>query len=274
MSFDLLISVVLYHNQKSEIEAILNSCSDSNLNLCLIFVDNAPGHTDYNFKTLPPFARYRPMLKNLGYGRAHNQVILDPQLQCKYYLIANPDVRFTAKDLEKIYAKMESESKISLLMPKIIWPDGVDQGLRKLLPQPGDLFLRRFVPGFLRSLFRGTEERYQLKNLDPAKEMWVPVLSGCFMFCRYEILNDIGGFDPRYFLYLEDVDLSRRLGERGTNIYWPEVQVVHEYQKSSYRSIRPLILHLQSAIKYFNKFGWFKDPYRRSINRKALSQKQ
>ncbi len=274
MSFDLLISVVLYHNQKSEIESLLNSCSGSKLKLCLVFVDNAPGSIDYDFQGLPSFAKYRPMPKNLGYGRAHNQVILDPQLQSKYYLIANPDVRFTAKDLEDIYVKMESEPGISLLMPKIIWPDGMDQGLRKLLPHPGDLFLRRFIPNFLRPFFKSIEERYQLKNLDPTKEMLVPALSGCFMFCRHQILKGIGGFDPRYFLYLEDVDLSRRLGERGTNMYWPEVQVVHEYQKSSYRSIKPLLLHLQSAIKYFNKFGWFIDPDRKSINQKALSQKQ
>lgn len=274
MEYDLIVSVVLFHNKKREVEALVAGCKSEELKLRLVFVDNAPGHTDYNFNELPAWAEYRPMAKNLGYGRAHNQVIMDPKLQSRYFLIANPDIRCQANDLKKIFHQMENSPEVQLLMPKIIWPNGQDQGLRKLLPQPSDLFLRRFLPGFVRRIFADREKRYQMQQFNPNKAMEVPVLSGCFMFCRGQSLRKIGGFDPRFFLYLEDVDLSRRLGKLGINLYWPEVEVVHEYQKSSYVSWRALRLHLQSAWRYFNKYGWFYDKERREINRGALSQKQ
>lgn len=274
MEYDLIVSVVLFHNKKREVEALVAGCKSEELKLRLVFVDNAPGNTDYNFNELPAWAEYRPMAKNLGYGRAHNQVIMDPMLKSRYFLIANPDIRCQANDLKKIFHQMENSPEVQLLMPKIIWPNGQDQGLRKLLPQPSDLFLRRFLPGFVRRIFADREKRYQMQQFNPNKAMEVPVLSGCFMFCRGQSLRKIGGFDPRFFLYLEDVDLSRRLGKLGINLYWPEVEVVHEYQKSSYVSWRALRLHLQSAWRYFNKYGWFYDKERREINRGALSQKQ
>ncbi len=274
MELDLCISVVLYHNSKKQIEHLSQACLGSSLAIKLVFIDNAPGYTDFDFNSLSDTIDYLPQSENQGYGRGHNRAILDPKYQAKYHLIANPDVRFTAKDLKLIYAQMESEPEISLLMPQIVWPDGSDQGLRKLLPRPSDLFVRRFLPGPLQNLYRARAEAYELKGLDSTKSMMVPVLSGCFMFCRGEILRAIGGFDPRFFLYLEDVDLSRRLGEKGKTIYWPEVQVIHEYQKSSYRSLRPLLLHSRSAWQYFNKHGWLRDPYREAQNEAALTQHQ
>ncbi|MGB0978472.1 MAG: glycosyltransferase family 2 protein [Croceimicrobium sp.] len=274
MIFDILISVVLYRNNKTELESFLNSCNGSNLKIHLVFIDNAPGQIDFDFKTLPAFAEYRPMPKNLGYGCGHNVAILDPEISASYHLIANADVRFTSIDLQKIYNKMEASPNCGLLMPQVIWPDGKDQGLRKLLPSPGDLFLRRFVPGFLRFAFKKQESSYQMQIFDSKKEMLVPALSGCFMFCRSSVLREVGGFDERFFLYLEDVDLSRRMGQKALNLYWPEVRIIHEYQKSSYRSLKPLWLHLKSAFKYFNKHGWFFDQERKAINQKAMSQKQ
>jgi hypothetical protein len=275
MKIDLCISVVLYRNTPQQVEALLAGISGAkNLSLRLIFIDNDPGSTKFDFSNLPAEVSYWPNDENLGYGRAHNLAILDPNCRANYHLIANPDVRFTAKDLTALCNKMAEENEISLLMPKIVWPDGTDQGLRKLLPRPADLLVRRFLPKFLQPLYQKQAERYEMKALNSNKEMRVPVLSGCFMFCRGEVLRRIKGFDPRFFLYLEDVDLSRRLGQQGVSLYWPEVSVVHEYQKSSYQSFKPMFLHLRSAWLYFNKYGWLVDRYRENYNREALSQKQ
>ncbi len=274
MALDLCISVVIYGNEAQEVQNLIDSCASSKLNWRLVFVDNAPGETAFNFEDCPESVEYIASPKNLGYGNAHNLVILNPKYEAKYHLIANPDIRFEAKILEQLLAKMDQEDDLSLIMPKVIWPNGKDQGLRKLLPKPSDLFLRRFLPSSLGALVRGQKEAYEMLNFDANKALQVPVLSGCFMFCRGESLRAIGGFDPRFFLYLEDVDLSRRLNEKGKNLYWPEVEVIHEYQKSSYRSWRPLFLHLRSAWQYFNKHGWFFDPQRKVINKAALEQKQ
>lgn len=272
MSFDLSISVVLYRNSAQEVNAILKSCAQTKLKLALFFVDNYPASRTYDFSQLPAWAHYLPSQKNLGFGAAHNRVIKDQSIHSKYHLILNPDVWFESKALDILFQFMEQEDKVALVMPQIVWPNGEDQGLRKLLPSPFDLILRRFVPSFLRPLFKEGASRYELKDLPKDKSFVVPVLSGCFMFCRTLALRRLGGFDQRFFLYLEDVDLSRRMHQEGEVLYWPGVSVVHEYQKSSYRSWRPLFLHLQSAYRYFNKHGWFFDSFRRRLNKIALSQ--
>lgn len=274
MVYDLVISVVLFRNKNREVHNLLSSVEGLKLNYALVFVDNAPGETPFDFESLKAPLYYLASPENLGYGRGHNLVIQSEQWKGKYHLIANPDLEFKASALSAIFQKMEANREVSLLMPRIVYPNGEDQGLRKLLPAPGDLFLRRFIPQALQSWFSKAQDRYELNHLNPNLAMQVPVLSGCFMFCRAENLYACGGFDARFFLYMEDVDLSRRLNQRGQNLYWPEVEVVHHYQKSSYRNWRSLKLHLQSAWRYFNKYGWFFDSERSRINRLAVEQKQ
>jgi GT2 family glycosyltransferase len=95
-------------------------------------------------------------------------------------------------------------------------------------------------------------------------------VSGCFLLVRSGILREIGGFDERYFMYLEDVDLVRRVGKSAEVMYEPSVFVVHAYGKGSYRNFKLLAYHILSAIKYFNKWGWFWDPERRRANNLVL----
>ncbi len=274
MNYDLIISVVLYHNSEAQINKLINSCSHPELRLRLIFIDNDPGHApELAQRQWPPQVEYRPQSENIGYGSAHNKAILDNKLAAPYHLILNPDVYFDPAVLPKLIGYMAQRPECGLLMPLVTYPDGEDQGLRKLLPTPFDLFARRFIPRFLRGLFKSSLADYELRQFSASREMEVPVLSGCFMFCRRPWLQEIGGFDERFFLYLEDVDLSRRLLHKGKNLFWPGVQVIHEYQKDSYKSGSQLKRHLRSAWQYFNKYGWFFDRERKRINDQALTQK-
>jgi GT2 family glycosyltransferase len=99
--------------------------------------------------------------------------------------------------------------------------------------------------------------------------MEVPHLSGCFMMLRTAVFETVGLFDERFFMYLEDVDYSRRVHTRYKTVYYPEVSVYHQYHKGSYKRWRNLKYHIVSAVKYFNKWGWFFDPERKTINRTA-----
>lgn len=101
--------------------------------------------------------------------------------------------------------------------------------------------------------------------------MWVPSLSGCFMFMRVDVLRKIGGFDERFFMYAEDLDLSRRIGTISDTIFNPNIIVMHGYDKGSYKSWKLLRFHIFSVFKYFNKWGWFFDSYRKDINKKCLN---
>ncbi len=103
------------------------------------------------------------------------------------------------------------------------------------------------------------------------KQMQVPYLSGCFMFMRTSFFKKVGLFDEQFFLYLEDTDLSRRFQEHGKNIYFPEVTITHEHARGSYKNPKLFYIHSVSAIKYFNKWGWWNDKKKEEINRKALA---
>ena len=89
------------------------------------------------------------------------------------------------------------------------------------------------------------------------------------MMIRSSVFDDIGLFDERFFMYLEDVDLSRRIHRRYRTVYYPDVHIFHQFHRGSYKGLKPLKYHVSSAIKYFNKWGWFVDKERKEINRKA-----
>ena len=102
--------------------------------------------------------------------------------------------------------------------------------------------------------------------------MEVPSLSGCFMFMRCSVLKQVGGFDERYFMYAEDLDLCRRIGEVSKTIFYPKVSIIHEYGKGSYKNKKLLKYHIISVIKYFNKWGWFWDSKRRYKNQECVKR--
>lgn len=81
-----------------------------------------------------------------------------------------------------------------------------------------------------------------------------------------------GGFDERFFMYLEDNDLSRRVGQVSRTMFYPHVSVIHEYKKGSYKNPKLLIYHITSAVKYFNKWGWMFDNEKKKVNHLVLKE--
>ena len=73
-------------------------------------------------------------------------------------------------------------------------------------------------------------------------------------------------------MYLEDFDLIRRLHRVGKTIFYPYVTIIHDHARDSYTSKKMLKLHIISAIKYFNKYGWFFDKERRKMNAQILKE--
>jgi GT2 family glycosyltransferase len=166
---------------------------------------------------------------------------------------------------------MEDNKDIGLVMPKVLYPDGSLQYLCKKLPTPFDLIARRFLPSFLKPLFQKRLDIYEFKDQNYNAIMEVPYLSGCFMFIRTGVFKEIGMFDERIFMYIEDIDLCRRIGQKYKTIYYPEAIVYHEFAKESYKSKKLLKIHIDSTIKYFNKWGWFFDKDRKKINERDPS---
>ena len=94
------------------------------------------------------------------------------------------------------------------------------------------------------------------------------------MMMRRSVLDTVGGFDERYFLYAEDLDLSRRIHRCSETLFIPDVQVVHEYRSESGRGVMRLLYGLHSLSQYFSKWGWFFDYERVKINQRTAAALQ
>ena len=134
-----------------------------------------------------------------------------------------------------------------------------------------DLIFRRFLPS---KLVEKNDYRYLLKFADHDREMNVPYHQGSFMLFRTVALRQIGLFDERFFMYPEDIDITRRMHRCYRTMYYPRVSIVHDHRAASYKSGRMLRIHIVNMIRYFNKWGWVFDSERRRFNRRLLAYKK
>ena len=264
-------SIVLYHNKKEQLLKAIKSFLNTSLHVKLFLMDNSSNDGLKELQKLDERIKYIFNNANLGYGKAHNIAMRKSiEENIPYHLVLNPDIYFEKGVLEKLYKYMESHKDVGNIMPKVLYPDGEVQYLCKLLPTPVDLIFRRFIP--FKSLKEKINEKYELRFSGYDKIMNIPNLSGCFMFLRTAVLKDVGLFDENIFMYLEDTDLNRRIHSKYKTIFYPEVEIVHEYAKESYVNKKLLMYHIQSAIYYFNKWGWIFDKDRSKINLNTIKE--
>jgi GT2 family glycosyltransferase len=252
----------------NQLNTIIQSYSPSEYRW-LYLIDNSPVQTDVaSILDKNNYIHYHFLGKNKGYGAGHNVAIREAlKVDSKYHIVLNPDLEFTPDVIDKIAEFMDTDDTIAQVMPKVLNQYGELQYLCKLLPTPMDLFFKRFLPD---KYAKKRLMRYQLKFTDYNKQMSIPYLSGCFMFFRTSAFKTIGVFDERFFMYPEDIDITRRIHKVYKIIYYPEVSIVHTHQAESYKSKKMLKVHIINMVKYFNKWGWFFDHERRIINTKVL----
>jgi GT2 family glycosyltransferase len=263
-------SIVLYNTPKAEIVRLLDCIEKSSIDIVYI-IDNS---SNDNFRFLEEQnkkVRYIPN-RNLGYGTSHNIALHEAiDKGSDFHLILNPDIRVSPESISVLLSYMEKHDDVVYILPKVIYPDGTIQYLCKLLPTPFDLIFRRFIPNtkFTQKL----SDRYILRNSGYNKIINPPCLSGCFMFLRMSTIKENNiFFDERFFMYCEDFDFIRRLHRVGKTIFYSDVSIIHDHAKESYKSKKMLIEHIKSAIKYFNKWGWFFDKERKLMNKQILDE--
>lgn len=260
--------IVCYHSRPDQVERLLASITTARPGMRVYLVDNS--RTDALRALAARFGTiYRHQPDNPGYARAHNWALnAAAAAGSRYHVVLNPDVQLPLDGIGKLLTYMDGHPDVGLLAPRVHYPDGRLQPLCKLLPHPLELAVRRFFPLLHRS--SGRLARYELHGSGYSQVMDVPALSGCFMLMRVETVLRVGLFDERFFLYFEDVDLSRRVGRIARTVFVPHVAIVHDYGRGSYRNWRLLWHHLVSAARYFNKWGWVRDAERAHINARAL----
>lgn len=263
------VSIVTYHTPLDELRTVL-AALDSPAVDTIYIVDNGRDAATECF-CRDAGVRYIPS-DNRGYGAAHNIAMrLTLADGIPYHLVINSDLRFTSADLQAMLRRIEAEPAVGLLHPRIVGEDGADQFTVRRLPTPFDLILRRFLP---RWLFAGRRRRYLMADVDHGSELSVAYVQGSFMLLRADVLREVGLFDERFFMYPEDIDLSRRIAARHRVLYFPGATVVHAHRAASYHSLRMAWIHATNMIRYFNKWGWLHDPDRRRLNARCASLRE
>lgn len=255
----------------SDLDHFFQCIRSSSIKPQLFIVDNSSVPIDHPIVHEYAFKHIKNP-RNLGYGSAHNvamRMILDTS---EFHFVLNTDIHFGPNEFEKMLSFMQQNPDVGQLMPKVLNEDGSLQYLCKLLPSPADLFLRRFAPSAVRSLFRRRMERYELRFTGYDRLMNVPYLSGCFMLFRVSALRKVGLFDERFFLYPEDIDITRRMHAEFRTVFFPGASIVHAHARTSYKNAKYLWRHTRNLVRYFNKWGWIRDPERRRVNRELLRQ--
>jgi GT2 family glycosyltransferase len=262
-------SIVLYHNDQAQVKRAMQSFLDTSLEVKLYLVDNSSNDMLRYLADVDERVEYIFNSANLGYGCGHN-IAIQKSLQegAEYHLVLNPDVYFKSGVLEAIFEYMNLHEDTGNIMPQVRYPNKEIQYLCKLLPTPSDLIFRRFF--WSKSYKTERNELYELRKSGYDTIMNVPSLSGCFMFLRASVLKEVGLFDENFFMYLEDTDLNRRIHEKYKTIFYPHVEIVHEYAKESYKNKKLLAYHIKSAIYYFNKWGWIFDSKRDKKNKETV----
>lgn len=265
------VSIVLYQSSWEQVLALTQSLLEYTHVRHVFWVDNSPNRID----TLPlqsERVRYIFNGKNLGYGAAHNIAIRESIYDdVPFHLVINPDILITPDTLPTLMSFIQQHPEVGLVMPRVVYPSGELQYLCKLLPTPWNVFGRRFLP---QAWIRKSNERYELRHTGYNRPMNVPYLSGCFMLMRTEAVRRARLFDERFFMYPEDIDLTRRIHRDYLTVFYPHTTVVHQHEKASYRSIKMLWIHIVNMCRYFNKWGWFYDPERKLFNQNTLANTQ
>lgn len=189
-----------------------------------------------------------------GYGANHN-INLKRSLGY-YFVVMNSDMTVAPATFTALKGYMDSHPDVGAVCPKILNPDGTIQGLNKLYPTVWDLFLRRFMPKPFLKFFKRRMDAHEMRDRDHNSVYDVPAMSGCFMFCRTELLKKLGGFDEGYFMYFEDFDLARRIQPTHRTMYYPGAEVTHFWARSAHLKFRYMLYFFRSAFRYFNKWGY------------------
>lgn len=207
-------------------------------------------------------------IPNDGFGAGHNIAMREAIRENPdgFHLVMNADVSWSGDALTPLLSYIVDNPEVGMVQPRMVYADGMLQYACRLLPTPLDLFAKRFLPPAVR---RRRMERYLLAGHDHRRPLNVPYMQGSFMLIRNRALLECGLFDERFFMYPEDIDLTRRIHEKWQTLFLPEVEICHLHTAESRRSPRLFGIHIVNMIRYFNKWGWLFDKRRGEVNRQV-----
>jgi GT2 family glycosyltransferase len=183
----------------------------------------------------------------LGFGANHNLAFA--RATGAFFAVLNPDLRLAQDPFPALLGAL-ADPQLGVVAPEVLEADGRVADFARRLVSPWEVLRRRL-------------------GSRPAEPLQAPDwLAGMFLVLRSAVYAELGGFDARYTLYCEDADLCARLRLRGLRLaVVRSVRVTHLAQRASRRSLRPLLLHMQSLVRFWSSPAYAR--YRRLLQSEA-----
>lgn len=189
---------------------------------------------------------------NPGFGAGHN-AIFRSLASTDFFLVANPDLEFDVTALTAGLAFLAAHPETGVIAPGLIEKDALRPACFRS-PDFLTLGMRAFG---LDARHSQRIARYECRDWDASRPVFAPTLmSGCCLLFRADAFERLGGFDPNYFLYFEDFDLTRRAARLGLSAYCPAMRVKHAGGGASRKGVRQQMYFLRSAWRFFATHGW------------------
>ncbi len=234
---EILISIVYYDTALDVFLQTINSVIKSlNINFYLVIINNS----DANICFIEKLHKHIYVVnhgKNIGFGAGHN-ITLNSGAISKFFLALNPDIEFQEDFLRKFMDKYETLENPGFLTSQLYFKNKKPQQSFRQFPT--------FISFFI-NLFRNIEVMHKLGDYE------VSCISGCFLFAKTDRFISCNGFDERFFLYMEDVDLAYRMSINFKNYFSSDFAITHSLQRGSRKSLKLFFLHFISFLKFYSK---------------------
>ncbi len=250
--------VVVTHNHADQIVACLESLrrAAAELPLEITVIDNRSDDASARLAAAVPGVNVRINTVRRGFAANCNAGLA--HARGRYLLVLNPDTVVTPNALPTLAAYLDAHPGVGLCGPLLTFPDGAPQPSARRFPTPAVALARRSpVRVFLRD--SRINRVHLMHDIDLAAPRPVDWLLGACLCFRREAFEAVGPFDEGYPLYVEDIDMGRRMQAGGWTVaYVPTARIVHAHQGASDKRLlsRAAWWHLRSMGRYARKYMW------------------
>lgn len=243
-------TIAIYNEDREILQKAIDSFLKIKFEKELIIVDNSKEPYLRDFCRSYKYTKYIFTDRNLGFARAHNLGFKNLTIKSTIHIVINPDVYF--QNIDNLIEWMQESEEIAISTPRIYSIDGTIQNTIREIPTPTTLFKRRLNTLF--GFFDKFVKRDEYANFDFRDIQEIPSAHGCFLLFKRDIYEKLLGFDEKFFLYMEDIDIFIRAKKYGKTVINPHYIVYHKHRKGSHKSLKLLLYHIKSSIIFFWKW--------------------
>ncbi len=244
--------IVSYHNGEQILKALASVFEHTKgVELSMYVVDN--GSNDGSLEQIKaafPQVTTIALPDNKGFGHGNNAVL--PLLDSEFHAIINPDIILERDAISELVQYMKAHLDVGQTTPQIRHPNGEVQVLGKRNP----VFLALVGRNIFKEKLKPIADHYAMLDEDLSKPIDIQFATGCFSVIRTDVFKQIGGYDERFFLYFEDMDITRRINQISRAVYYPDTFVIHAWERSYSHKLKYKFIVVTSMFKYFAKWGF------------------